>query len=148
MIDRFEGDYAFLSNFWPCTIEYDGVKYPSSEHAFQAAKSDDELTKLRIAKTATPGDAKRLGRIIKLRPGWDDERLQVMHDILRIKFSDPELRLLLLATKQKRLIEGNNWGDSYWGVCNGRGSNHLGTLLMKVRNEIRESKKSAGSGTR
>jgi predicted NAD-dependent protein-ADP-ribosyltransferase YbiA (DUF1768 family) len=60
-----------------------------------------------------------------------------MRDLLRQKFAHPELRRLLLATGDAELVEGNTWGDRFWGVCAGRGQNHLGRLLMAIRAEIR-----------
>lgn len=59
-----------------------------------------------------------------------------MEDLLRQKFSKTPLRRLLLATGEAELIEGNTWGDTYWGVCHGVGQNHLGCLLMKIRGEL------------
>jgi hypothetical protein len=55
---------------------------------------------------------------------------------LRMKFSDPFLRKLLLNTGSSMLIEGNNYGDRFWGKVNDIGSNHLGELLMSVRADI------------
>ena len=63
------------------------------------------------------------------------ERIQ--EDLLWIKFSIPELRTKLLETDDAELIEGNTWGDTYWGTCSGIGQNHLGKLLMKTRFKIR-----------
>ena len=56
---------------------------------------------------------------------------------LRIKFKNPELRSLLLATGNEELVEGNWWRDTYWGVCEGVGQNKLGKLLMQVREEVK-----------
>lgn len=72
-----------------------------------------------------------------MRSDWEEVKLGVMEGLLREKFSDPELRRKLLATGERELVEGNDWGDSFWGVCAGRGKNHLGRLLMKLREELR-----------
>lgn len=138
MIDSFDGEYHFLSNFYLCEIDYKGITYPSTEHAFAAAKSDDKQHKLYCSNPdISPGQAKRAGRNCQLINDWDNIRLQVMEDLLNIKFSDPTLRQLLLDTGDQELIEGNWWNDKFWGVCNGVGENHLGKLLMKVRNNIK-----------
>ncbi len=137
MIEKFDGEYAFLSNFHPCWIAYEGIVYPTSEHAFQAAKTLDTTERQRIAAIATPGGAKRAGKKVTLRPNWNTERVNVMLTILRLKFADPELRSKLLSTGEQELIEGNTWNDTFWGVCRGKGQNMLGKLLMRVRSDER-----------
>jgi len=133
-IERFTGEFTFLSNFHPCEIALGGLAYPSVEHAFQAAKTNDPAERDRIRRAPTPGQAKRLGRRATLRPGWERERLQVMRVLVLQKFTrHPELREQLLATRGRELIEGNDWGDRYWGVCGGAGQNQLGHILMEVR---------------
>ncbi len=133
-IRRFTGEYRFLSNFFPCRITYEEITYPSTEHAYQAAKCIFRKDKHRIAEL-TAGEAKREGRKVELRPDWEEVKLQVMEDVLRLKFfGNKSLAAKLLATGDQELIEGNTWGDTFWGVCKGVGENHLGKLLMKVRN--------------
>ncbi len=134
-ITAFTGQWRFLSNFWPCRIEFDGDLYPSVEHAYQAAKTTSVPARANIARAATPGDAKRMGRLVDLRPGWDEMKIGVMHSLLKSKFRDPELRRWLQDTGTQELIEGNYWGDTFWGVCHGSGQNHLGRLLMEIRAE-------------
>jgi N-glycosidase YbiA len=135
VINRFFGNYRFLSNFWPCRIKYEGLVYPSVEHAYQAAKTLDCSEKLKICEAKTPGQAKRMG--CTLRSDWEEIKLNVMLDLLRLKFSIPELKEKLLLTEDALLVEGNEWGDVFWGVWEGRGENNLGKLLMKVRGEIK-----------
>jgi ribA/ribD-fused uncharacterized protein len=156
MIEEFQGDYAFLSNFWPwvrgkhygepIVIEYEGISYPSVEHAFQAAKTDNKRLKRAISKSSTPGYAKQLGRNVLLRENWDEVRLDVMENLLRLKFFtrsnwSEELLAKLLETHPERLQEGNHWDDDFWGKVKSSdgvvwiGDNHLGKLLMKLRRE-------------
>lgn len=139
MIDRFDGGYAFLSNYSASPFRIDYVLFPTMEHYFQANKADNQNDYLRIAYAPTPGEAKRLGRKIQLRPDWEKIKDNIMLIGLRKKFADPELRSLLLATGDEELVEGNYWGDTYWGVCNGVGQNKLGKLLMQVREEIKNN---------
>lgn len=136
MIDSFRGEYAFLSNFYPSPVEWDGVTYPTIEHAYQAAKTVTPLERLRLEGCSTPGKAKRLGKTVTMRVGWEDMKQSVMQDLIQQKFRNPKLRELLLATGDKMLVEGNDWGDTYWGVCNGKGHNWLGRILMGVRSAI------------
>jgi len=140
-ITRFRGDHAFLSNFHPADIEFEGAHYPTVEHAFQAAKTTnlEEREKVRLA--ATPTLAKRLGRKVGMRRDWEAVKVNVMRELLRLKFQHPELRARLLATGDVRLIEGNTWNDRTWGCVWVKtqwvGRNLLGQLLMQVRAELR-----------
>jgi len=136
-VSEFQGPYRWLSNFWLVPVEMDGMIYPSVEHAYQAAKTFEQSARLSIQALLKPGDAKRAGRKVSLRPDWERVKLDVMLSLLRNKFIERTLRAKLLATGDAMLIEGNNWGDTFWGQCRGVGENHLGRLLMWVREEIR-----------
>ena len=128
--------HEFLSNFYMTPVLWEGILYPSSEHAYQASKSLDPNIRKDISLLSTPGKAKRAGKMLIQRPDWNDQlKLLTMEAILRIKFQDPKLRALLDSTKGQELIEGNTWGDTFWGVCNGKGKNHLGVILMNIRDE-------------
>lgn len=137
MIDKFRGQHKFLSNFCSINIEYEGIVYPSVEHAYVAAKTLDQDIRRQVALIASPAEAKKTGHRLTLRPGWDEIRLGIMEELLRKKFSYEHLAGLLLATGDEELIEGNTWGDTWYGQCNGAGENHLGKLLMKIRDELR-----------
>lgn len=135
-IEAFRGEYRFLSNFWHVYVTYDGEVYPTVEHAYQAAKTLSQEFRSAICY-ATTGEAKRMGRQVPMRPDWDSIKIDVMRDLLRQKFAEPELREALLATGDAELVEGNTWNDYFWGVCNGEGQNNLGKLLMEIRDEIK-----------
>lgn len=138
-IDTFQGEYRFLSNFWPATVDYEGFAYPSAEHAYQAAKFEDIEIRTAILFADTPGQAKRLGRSPGMRSNWDDMKLEQMRLIVDSKFligRDGALGNKLLLTGNLMLIEGNTWGDTYWGVCHGRGLNNLGRCLMRTRDKL------------
>lgn len=137
MINSFEGEYAFLSNFYEHPISNGVITFPTNEHYFQAMKTLEDDERLAIARATTPGQAKRMGRSVKLRPDWESIKLDVMETAVRIKFTDSELAAKLIATGDEELIEGNWWNDTFWGVCNGVGENHLGKILMKVRADIK-----------
>lgn len=137
-IDQFRGDHFFLSNFYPCPITLDGVTYRSVEHAYQAAKTHNPGFRSMIRDAIKPSYAKRLGGAAPLRDGWNDIRLDVMRELVWQKFRIPALRDSLLATGSAELIEGNDWGDTFWGVHRGAGENHLGLILMNIRARVRE----------
>ena len=146
IIDRFTGGYGFLSNFHTSPVAYEGRQYRSVEHAYQAAKSLRGAVRDRIANLKIAGEAKREGRRVQLRPGWEGMKLQVMLDLLRLKFRESDLREAILATGDAELVEGNDWGDNFWGVCMDRGKNHLGKLLMQVRDELKVKSRTREGG--
>lgn len=135
-IESFSGEYRWLSNFWPCPIFFEGIGYQSTEAAYQAAKTIDERVRLVISQLPRPGDTKKFARKMPKRNDWDDVKLKIMEEVLRYKFSSLELRAKLLATGDQEIIEGNTWGDVFWGVCNGKGENNLGKFIMKIRSEL------------
>jgi len=138
-IDSFKGEYAFLSNFFVCNIEFEGRKYKTVEHYYQAHKATTlgEHEWVRGAKTA--GEAKRRGRKIFINNRWDSIKIDVMRCGLQMKFADDRLAEKLIATQNAPLIEGNTWHDNFWGDCscakctNIVGANILGSLLMEMR---------------
>ena len=138
MINEFKGETRWLSNFAEVEIDYLGAKYKSTEAAYQAQKTDSGTIRI-IFTTLSANFAKHLGMNIKLRDDvkWDDIKLQVMEDVNRLKFNQEPFKTQLLLTENLELVEGNNWGDTYWGVCKGVGENHLGKILMKIREELK-----------
>lgn len=137
MIGELTGKFRFLSNFWSCYVYWHGVPYPSVENAYQAAKCADIHDCIRF-ENIKASEAKRLGRIVKMRPDWEKEKLRVMESLVLQKFSSEPLRGMLLDTGDEEIQEGNWWGDAFWGTVNGIGQNHLGKILMRVREEIRD----------
>ncbi len=137
-IDYFIGEYAFLSNFSDSWISYQGIRYPTVEHAYQAQKTYDAAVRKSIAALKSPGQAKRKGRAVKLRKDWESVKVNIMTELVRLKFQQhPDLQEQLLQTGEAKLVEGNTWNDRFWGVCGGVGKNWLGRILMQVREEIR-----------
>lgn len=136
MIDSFQGEYRFLSNFWPTKVVLDGITFNSVEHAYVASKTNDREIKRLISLLEKPGDAKKIGRSIILRPDFDQIKLSIMYDLVQQKFNVEPLKSKLLSTGDRELIEGNTWGDKFWGVCDNEGLNHLGKILMLVRYEL------------
>lgn len=143
-ITSFSGANHFLSNFYSARVCLDGVIYPSVEHAYQAAKTLDPVQRLPLQNPRlSAGQAKRIGRSLALREDWAQIRLPVMRELIADKFArGSPLAAQLIATGAAELIEGNRWGDTFWGVdlransASPVGANHLGRLLMQRRSEL------------
>lgn len=137
-IKGFRGEFEFLSNFYPCKIKIKDCVFNSVEIAFQASKCENKNDRLEFVQLQPfqSGDAKRIGRRVRLRSDWETVKIDIMRHLLRIKFEDSELASKLKATKGIELVEFNDWGDIFWGVCRGKGKNVLGNLLTEIRNEL------------
>ena len=141
MIDHFRGQWRWLSNFWPCKVTFLDVTFPTVENAYQAAKFEEPDLRLCFVGLE-PGDAKRLGGPKGglsefVRKDWDWARWVVMTNLLWQKAISDEIMPLLMGTGDEEIVEGNWWGDTFWGVCKGKGENHLGKIWMAHRSEIR-----------
>lgn len=124
-IKSFTGANRWLSNF------VGGV-----EQKYQAAKCANPGNANYIL-SLSPSEAKRVGPQVEVVSNWDNIKLSVMRNLVREKFSKEPYRSKLLATGDCHIEEGNWWGDRFWGVCGGRGLNHLGRIIMEVREELR-----------
>lgn len=143
MIDKFEGKYFFLSNFYENEVVYKGLAYKSNEAAFQAQKTLDPVERLEFTKL-NPSQAKRKGCKVKLREDWEDVKYEIMREICENKFfTSDKLASQLIATEDQTLIEGNTWHDNFWGICTCDkckgidGKNHLGNILMNIRTDLK-----------
>ena len=151
VINKFDGEYEFLSNFYPCKVTYKGITYNHSEGAFQAAKTTNEEIK-RASVNLSAGRSKRafgkrgLAGFPKftLRSDWEEVKDNTMYEVVKAKFEqNPDLKEKLLKTGDAYLIEGTMWHDNYWGDCQCekckiiKGKNQLGLTLMRVRDELR-----------
>lgn len=141
MIEQFQGEYRWLSNFWyfESPAVYQGLTFITNEHFYIAMKTNDVNIRKKVSHHPLKG-VKKFGTTFPLREDWDDIKLDVMLHGLRYKFSEanPNLRQKLIDTGNTYIQEGNYWNDKYWGVClkTGEGENNLGKLLMKIREEI------------
>lgn len=138
----FRFKHRFLSNFHLAEVQLEGIEYPSSEHAYQAAKTLDPIMRETISKCGAPAVAKKIGKTIDLRADWEQVKFGIMQALVREKFTrHADLRAKLQETGSAALIEGNWWHDTYWGKCtcvkhSGTGQNNLGKILMQVRAEL------------
>jgi len=134
VISGFEGEYRWLSNFWI----FDPTRNLSVEHYYQAAKTTNEFDYNYIMNSGlTPGRVKKFAKTITIRDDWDSVKLIVMEELTKMKYmQNKELQNKLRETRGSYIIETNYWGDIFWGVCDGVGENHLGKIIMKVRDEF------------
>lgn len=138
-ITRFIGEFEFLSNF-----SYSSILPPTLEHHYQARKTLNETEQLWIMNSPTPAIAKHRGRKITLRADWEELKLPIMAELVRLKFRPPALSIALIGTGDRELIEGNFWHDNFWGSCFCERRtcetvvhhNYLGTILMSERSDI------------
>ena len=148
-IDSFNGNFRWLSNFVGApglvirSITYPEVTAYDVEKIYQLEKCylPDDIA--RILETTTPGKAKKAGNTVTLRPDWNEVKLDIMEQLVRQKFASIPFKGLLIGTGDANLEEGNYWHDNYWGVCHcskcgGNGQNHLGKILMKIREELKQ----------
>lgn len=135
----FRNEYWFLSNMYPCKIRVNGLEFKCAEACFQSFKTTD--TELRAKFQHLNGfEAKKLGKKIKLRPDWNDIRLEVMRRVVYAKFhQNPELQKLLADVQGWCIVEDNTWHDTFWGKCDGVGENWLGCILTAIRTYVRNN---------
>lgn len=142
-------EFGCFSNFARSWIGLKGQGWPTVEHYFQAQKfvGTEYEDAIRLAKS--PMIAKRMGRSrkYKLRPDWESIKDAIMHEGVLAKFTQhQELRSVLLATGDARLVE-HTAADSYWGDGgDGSGKNMLGIILMNVREQLRRDQAGAQNG--
>lgn len=141
-INQFFKEYRFLSNFYPAVVKDDtGNSYPTVEHAFVASKTLDRNLRFEVQQLDSPGKAKRYGKTLDLRDDWDQVKVGIMYQLLVQKFSEMQLREKLESTQPNDLVEGNTWHDQFWGncacsSCPEKGQNHLGRMLMSIRDGL------------
>ena len=135
----------WFSNFikFDRPMAYQGMLFRTPEHFYQAMKSRDIGYRQRVANVGTPGQAKRLGKKVKLRPDWNSIKLDVMRYALKYKFKADTPQGKKLIAFGGPIIEWNLWHDNFWGKCtcpkceSAKPSlNHLGNLLMEIKNEL------------
>ena len=144
-ITSFKDEHRFLSNFYQSPVAFGELTYPNAEAAFQAQKCEKEEDKVKYTLVKNPVVAKRMGKKEPNLPeNWRDISYGIMLDIIRAKFSLPEMKEKLLATGDAELVEGNNHHDNIWGDCTcprcaaKLGQNRLGKILMQVREGLKQ----------
>lgn len=160
-IGSFSGDLEFLSNMYKIPIYFNESKYdnfqpdfkvyPSSENLYQALKCK-YIKDRELFQNVNPHQSKKIGRTIQIRPDWEfknheypfeiisDVRLEAMKLVIDLKFKNIELAEKLIALSDDKLIEFNNWGDRFFGICDGEGLDHLGKILRSKKQQIIKDK--------
>jgi predicted NAD-dependent protein-ADP-ribosyltransferase YbiA (DUF1768 family) len=121
-IEKFTDEFEFLSNHFKSTIGFEGIVYPTVTHAYQSLKLKNQCDRSAIAKFDDPRGVVGYARKCETVGNWSTVSQIVMLELLVQKFKNPFLREKLLNT-----------GDSFLGD----GRNFVGSLLMKVREQIR-----------
>ncbi len=145
----YEQDFYVLSNFSSFRLNWKGVDFDTSEHAYHWEKfylvpgawtQDGTVCDL-IRRTRSAHEAFKLAENMRSlrRPDWEAVKVSIMTDILRAKMSQhPYVRQKLLESGDRLLVE-NSWRDDYWGWGPNRdGKNVLGRLWMSIRSELRK----------
>lgn len=159
MINQFRGENFFLSNMYVVENELltaDEQYVPTSEHFYMSSRFKTKEDRVAVANVRAEDADKRVfadglaaktlaHELIKEgRPHFESsyQRFKIMHAAIFAKFvTNPELARRLVETGEERLVEGNSWGDRFWGVSpveNGKGNNYLGIILMNIREKIAE----------
>lgn len=135
----YEHEYYVFSNFSSFQLEWKGILWMTSEHAYHSEKFEDKELIEQLKNTRSAHDAMKLAYANKdkYRKDWDNVKLKVMKEILRAKIEQhPYVKKKLIQSGDKELIE-DSWRDSYWGWGpNKNGENHLGKIWMELREEI------------
>lgn len=139
-IPYYETSYFALHNFSANAIEIDGILYPTAEHAFHALKFEDSNIREEIITSSSPVAAFKLGKKYKpqRRSDWNDIKVGILENIIRLKAQqNPDVKEALLLSGDEEIVEVNP-NDDFWGNgSDGKGKNHTGNILMKIRDELR-----------
>lgn len=138
-IPYYETSYFALHNFSAHAITIDGITYPTAEHAFHALKFNDDEIRQKIINSASPVAAYKLSKELKprRRSDWDEIKVDVLTSIIRHKVQqNPDVKEVLIASGDERIIEVNPYDDFWGNGPDGNGLNHTGNILMKIRDEL------------
>jgi len=138
-----EKPYGVFSNLYPSPVQFEDKLYPTAEHAYQAGKDRKPEVRDWILGAPSPALAAMAAHGLytwDIAPNWAKTKFDRMRRVLRAKFEQhPDLREILLATGQARLVEAgtvNNAVNRLWGEVKGVGKNMLGVMLMELRAQL------------
>ncbi len=136
--------FEFLSNMRLYPIQALGTRFRASENLYQFSKLPKELREEYIHRFPKmhPFVARKITRKLPVREDWEEIKLKVMFDVLRLKFYQHPYLLRQLLHIEGPLCEFNTWRDTYWGydINLQKGHNYLGKLLMLLRDAWKEKK--------
>jgi ribA/ribD-fused uncharacterized protein len=140
-----EKPYGAFSNLYRREIEFEGERYQTAEHAYQAGKARKSAVRAWLMEAPSPSLLAMAAHGLyywDITPGWSQIKFNRMRSVLRAKFSQhSDLCKLLLSTKAARLVESatvDNPVNRLWGEVDGVGKNMLGKMLMELRCELAE----------
>jgi ribA/ribD-fused uncharacterized protein len=137
IIPEFSPPWECFRNFHPSPIIIQDEEYDTVEHAYQAYKTLNPVEREYVRNAPTPREAKKRGRHVTLREDFPIVRIPLMRLFVLTKFTrHRRCRQVLTLSHDAIIQEGNWWGDTFWGICNGKGENNLGIILMEVRNIV------------
>jgi predicted NAD-dependent protein-ADP-ribosyltransferase YbiA (DUF1768 family) len=139
-VKEFRDKYSFLSNSYKCSVEWEGILYPSVSHALSATLTEHKKERIKISETKNISDVKKFTKDFQVTDKWTRNKYQLMYDLVLKKFlTDSMLEFKLLCTEGAKLVNGNHWHDNINGVCSCRecigkpSENRLGEILTRVR---------------
>lgn len=138
-----EKPYGAFSNLYRREIEFEGEKFATSEHAYQAGKARKPEVRKWLMEAPSPALLAMAAHglyVWDINSDWSKIKFDRMKCVLQAKFTQHEdLKQLLLSTGTARLVESasvDNAVNRLWGEVGGVGKNKLGELLMEVRAEL------------
>lgn len=136
---RIKEPHGYMSNFYRARIFLDGKWWETTEHYYQAMKTNNPQEQEAVRQAKTPKEARELGQKVSYDNNFDNIRYEVMKKCVLAKFTQHhDLMTYLLATNDEELIEDSPV-DYFWGCGkDGSGKNMLGKLLMEIRGELRD----------
>jgi predicted NAD-dependent protein-ADP-ribosyltransferase YbiA (DUF1768 family) len=143
IIDNFNEEFSFLNNSYPSEVFFEGKIYPSIFNAYQASRTVNDFFRKLLQKTQTPEKIYEIAVQITDPIDWNTKRLLIMEKLIRDKFiRNSYLKQELLNTLNRDLLNTfsiKTESNVFWGVFKNEGENHLGKILMRVREDIRKN---------
>lgn len=150
-----EKPYGAFSNLYRREIVFEGERFATSEHAYQAGKARKPEVRAWLMTAPSPSLLAMAAHGLyywDVAPGWSKFKFDRMRAVLRAKFDQhTDLQALLLSTGSARLVESatvDNEVNRLWGEVNGQGRNMLGEMLMELRELLRSERAPATEKSR
>ncbi len=142
--------WGVFSNLYRRELTFEGERFPTSEHAYQVGKARKPEVRAWLLAAPSPSLLAMAAHGLAywdVAPGWSQGRYDRMLRVVRAKFSQhADLAAILLSTGDTQIAESAKelnpvnlrWGEVLTGA-GWVGENHLGLILMKVREELRSA---------
>jgi ribA/ribD-fused uncharacterized protein len=149
--NRVREEFGFLSNMAPISVKIAGHQWRTAEAAFQALRFEDEEIRKEIRKQKSPMGAKMVSkkhRVLALVDPMSPGDLHNMALVVRAKFEQHivfwnrldrtgDTQIVENCTYRRRQPRSLFWGAALGEDGQWEGENHLGRILMAVRDELR-----------